>query len=100
MDFDMPDLTEWNWIKCGMKPPADLCSLLLPASREMFWGDTHETATVCPCTINLSRMDSVVMEFTLNEEAIACCEWTISVTAISTNFNQVGDGMAKVVFVN
>lgn len=93
MEFDFSDLTEWNWIKCGMKVPTDFCTLLMPASREMFLADKREDVIVCPSTIILSRMDSVVLVLTLNDEMFEMAGWTANITAISINISNCRSGM-------
>lgn len=93
MEFDFADLTEWNWIKCDMKVPTDFCTLLLPVSREMFWGDkSGNDAIVCPCTINLSRLDSCMLTLDVNEEILDLCGWNVGITSISNNISVYGRG--------
>lgn len=96
MEFDFADLTEWNWVKCGMKAPADFCTLLLPCSREMFWADQRQDCVVCPCTVNLSRLDSVVLTVTVNEDMFELCGWNMTITAMATNISVVNGGMQGV----
>lgn len=98
MEFDFVDMTEWNWIKCGMKPPTDSYTLLLPASREMFWADQKDDVFVCPTTVNLSRLDSVVLTLTVNEELLDLCGWNVGITAVSTNTSKCSMGMEGMKF--
>jgi hypothetical protein len=100
MEFDFADLTEWNWVKCGMKTPADFCTLLLPCSREMFWADQKQDCLVCPCTVNLSRLDSLVLTVDVNEEMFDLFGWNISITAVSTNFSVSMTGMQGVKYAS
>lgn len=92
LSYDFSDLTEWNWMKCNTKAPSDYCTLLMPMSREMFWADQRDDVFVCPCTVNLSRLDSLVLTLDLNEEAMLC-GWNISITSVSTNISRTSTGM-------
>ena len=95
MSFDLADMSEWNWIKCGMKAPEDdFCTLLLPASRAMFLEDDQHLA---PSTINMSRMDIVELRFELNEE-VADMGWTVTTTGINHNVRGISTGMGGVLF--
>jgi hypothetical protein len=92
MEYDFADLTEWNWIKCGMRAPTDFSTLLLPFSREMFAADKKDDVVVCPCTVNLSRLDSIVLTLNFNKEAFELCDWNAGITAVSTNVSRVITG--------
>lgn len=91
MDYDLCDLSEWNWLKCGMRPPSeDYSVLLMPVSREMFWGDTHDGFCVSPCTLNLSRIDTTVLKLDLAGPPADGLK--VRVTALLVNETEVVDG--------
>lgn len=84
MEFDLSDLTDWNWIKCGLKPPADYSTLLLPVSREAFWAETRDNVMICPCMINPC---SAVLKMEVNDLLIG--GWSVKITALTTNSRKV-----------
>jgi hypothetical protein len=84
---------DWNWLHCGANAPsAQTKFYLLPFSKHALqW-----TKDGLPSTCNMSRIDKVELELTLNRAVQA--EWTLQVGAINSNLLQVDGGMGAVRF--
>lgn len=93
LQYDATDLTEFNWLKNGMETPRNNTTLLVPFSRDMFSEEAPH------CRIDLSRLDSVIMTFTMNN-TVTFLKWSGIVTAVTTNIRRTMSGMSGVVFAN
>lgn len=86
--YDFTDMVEWNWIKCGKKPPppdpaTGTRDLLFPFSKEMF----HPGS---PCTINTSAASERELELHFYGDP---SEWRMEVKAISVNWRVMEGGV-------
>lgn len=103
MEYDISDMTEWNWIKCGVKVPAECGgnrwrTMLMPASRQMFAADKDSETFICPSTVNFSRVDTVELILQLNEN-IVNFDWELTVTNVCQNIEKFSGGLGGVQFV-
>lgn len=89
---DMVDLTEWNWLKVGLRAPNNNRTLLLPFSREMFNGEHCSPAS----TVDFSRVDIASLVLVPNEK-ISWMRWKVTLTSFAYSVRRIRDGVMGLV---